>query len=87
MKFKIKNITKINSPTFQNNLIILSNKNNRDLSSRDFEVKYLQEFYCENKEERKLIEKIFKKAPSWATIKRYRAYIQNTLDIFPKWSR
>ena len=48
-------------------------------------IKYLQEYYCNNKLESYIIEKILSKAPLWSSITRERAHLQNNLWEYLPW--
>jgi len=81
----IKDIRDTKSEVAVNVAFLLSKyEDSRDYNSRDFELLYLLEYYCNTKEEKRILQKILQKAPSGATIKRYRAYIQNKLWLYPK---
>jgi len=56
----------------------------KDYSSRDFEIEYLKANVCETRQEKEIIERVLKRAPSWATIKRYRAWLQNEMWKYEK---
>jgi len=59
-------------------------KDSRDYNSRDFEILYLLEYYCNTPEEKRVLQRVMEKAPAGATIKRYKSYIQNTMWLYPK---
>jgi len=81
----LKNIKDTKSEVAVNTAFLLSKyEDSRDYNSRDFELLYLLENYCNTEEEKRILQRILKKAPSGATIKRYRAHIQNKLWLYPK---
>ena len=81
----IKDLKKTKSEVAINVAFILSKyKDSRDYNSRDFEILYLLEYYCNTPEEKRILQRVLRKSPSGATIKRYKAHIQNKLWLYPK---
>jgi len=67
------------------NLLKLLEKNEkaRNWDSWELEIEYLLEYVCENAVEKHFIKTILSRPrPSWATLKRVRADIQNTQNLF-----
>lgn len=68
-----------------NNLLKLLEKNEkaRNWNSNELEIEYLLEYVCQNAVEKHFIKTILsRKRPSWATLKRVRADIQNIQHKF-----
>lgn len=81
----LKDLKKTKSEVAINTAFLLSKyEDSRDYNSRDFEILYLLEYYCDDDYDKQVIQRVMKKAPAGATIKRMKAHIINKLWLYPK---
>jgi len=63
--------------------LLAKNEKARNWTSTELGLEYMKEYYCNTELEKKIITDIYSRGcPSWATLKRTRSYIQNTLGLY-----